>query len=181
MLDEPRRGGGAHRAGLPGHRHHRGLRLRRCGERGEEAVRRTVPPGGAAHGIRHAGAGKLPVPHLRLQRRVDHGVLSGRGRGGMPPPDRQRPGAAGAVRRRGQLCGGGAAAARRRRPADVHLRGSRPAAQGRGRSGGAGDEAPVPRGCAACERRRPVPEQAGRRDRAGAQAQDHRRGVYPRL
>ena len=87
-----------------------------------------------------------------FQRRVDHGVLSGRSRGGVPAADRRRPRASGAVRRRGQLGGGRAAAAGGGRSADLHFRGPRPAAQGRGRPGGAGDEAPVPRGCSPCQR-----------------------------
>ena len=59
----------------------------------------------------------------------------------MPPQDRQRPCAAGSVRRRGQLRGRSPAAACRGRSADLYLCGSRSAAQGRGRSGGAGHEA----------------------------------------
>ena len=73
------------------------------------------------------------------------------------------------------------AAACRGRSVDLYLRGSRSAAEGRGRSGGGGHDPPVPCGRAPGQRQGPVPLQAGRRHRPGGQAQDHRRGVHPGL
>ena len=69
----------------------------------------------------------------------------------------------------------------RRQPADLRLCGPRPAcARTRAtrwrRRSRKWDMQLRPR-----QRRGPLPRQAGRRHRAGAQAQDHRRGVHPRL
>ena len=153
-------------------------------ERRKEALRRAVPPRGAAHRVRHRDSEELSLYGIcgfaaewTMASYLEEAVAECRAKVGSG----QR--AAGALRRRGQLRGRRAAAARGGRSAHLHLRGSRPAAQGRGRSGRA-------RSCThqfhvdvrrACERAGALSHQAGRRHRAGAQAQDHRRGVHPRL
>ena len=83
---------------------------------------------------------------------------------------------------RRRLGGRGAARAQGgRRPAHVRVRRPRPAAQGRGRAGGRDVRRPVPRAARARAGAGAVRLQARGRHRPGAQADDHRRGVHPRL
>ncbi len=77
--------------------------------------------------------------------------------------------------------GGGADSSRHRRSADLHLRGQRRPASGRGRPGAdalprQAETAARVRGCV-----RRVPDGSRRRDGSGAQAEDHRRHVHRRL
>ena len=101
--------------------------------------------------------------------------------GAGPRPGRRRRRDLRAVRRGGLRGRRGARAARHRVPADLRVRRSRAAAQGRGRAGR--------KGLRGRHRGRPdrggrgggVPGRAGRGDRPGREAQDHRTGVHPRL
>ena len=88
--------------------------------------------------------------------------------------------AGGPVGGRGFLRGGGAAGGGRWQPAHLRVRGPWPDAQGRGRRGGGG-LCPMARQLRAGQRRKAVFGQAGRGHGAGAQAQDHRRGIHPSL
>ena len=67
--------------------------------------------------------------------------------------------------------------------ADLRIRRPRPSPQRRGRRGGSGLRPKRRLRSELHPRQRPgaLLQQAGRRDRAGAKAQDHRRGIYPRL
>ena len=94
----------------------------------------------------------------------------------------RRQGAAGPVRRRGFLRGRRTAGRGGGQPAHLCVRGPRPDAQERGRRGGRPPSAKMghplhPRG-----RRSPLPGEAlAGVTEPGAQAQNHRRGVHPRL
>ena len=65
-----------------------------------------------------------------------------------------------------------------RRPADLHLRRSRPAAAGRGGGGGRHVPRPVQHQAGASRRVRPVPRRARGRHRSGSEAQDDRPAVH---
>ncbi len=94
---------------------------------------------------------------------------------------RRRKGHLRAVRRRRLVGRGAARPPGDRRPADVRLRRSRADAQERGRAGDRDLPRPV-RGAARGRRRRgSLPRQARRCQRAGGEAQDHRRRVHPRV
>ena len=86
-----------------------------------------------------------------------------------------------AVGRRGQLGGGGAGAPRGRRPADLHLRGPRPAPAARAGAGGAHVPAPPGHRPARGGRERAVPGAAGRRRRPGGEAAEHRPHLHRRV
>ena len=84
--------------------------------------------------------------------------------------------------RRGRLGDrGGARPPRGRRPAHLRARRPRPDAKERGRPGGRGLPRAPRRPARPRRGRGAVPRPARRRRRARAQAQDHRRGVHPRL
>ena len=121
---------------------------------------------------------ELRPPHRRPVRRLDHGGLPRAGGRGDPRQGRRRQGDLRAVRRRRFLRRGGADPRGDRRPADLHLRRSRPAAHERGGRGRHHVPRPLqhpagPRAGAGHLHRR-----AGGRDGPGGQAQDHRPAVH---
>ena len=179
-LDEPRRPDHADAVRLPLPRLLRQLARRGDGQRPRHA-RPPVPPGGRAHAAGQADHPQLPLPHLRLSRRLDavelrRGEHRAHPRAGGRRPRHLRP-----LRRRRLGGGGDARAPRRRRPAHLHLRQQRPAAP---RGAGARprhvpsqsqDEPGLRR------RHRALPRRARRRRRPRDEAPPRRRGVHPRL
>ena len=180
VLDEPPRLGLRPTRGLHGARRQPGISG--CGARAPRArpLRDPVSPRGRPYPIRPADPGALPARDRGLRGRLVAGV--GDRRAGRADPGRGRRGrrdlrALGRGRLRDR---GGARAPRGRRPARLRARRSRADAQERGPSGGRGDAGargqPDPR-----RRRGALPRSARRGRRPGAQAEDHRRGVHPRL
>ena len=177
-LGEPRRRRPARTRRLSRDRLHRDQPDRRDRGPRAPALRDPVPPRGRALRGRHQGARQLPRRH-RLPPGLERALVRGggdraRARAGGPEGPRDLR----AVGRR-RLGGGGAdRPARDRLAAHLRVRGQRPAAQGRGAAG-----AQALRAAAAAEggvRRRlaPVSQAAGRGQRSGAQAQDHRPRVH---
>ena len=173
-LRQPRSGGIPHR-GCDGQLSGGGCRVRR-----QETLRRSVPSRSGTHARRQEDHTQFPVQSVRREGRLYHGRLhrergAAHTRTGGRTRDR-----AGTVRRRGLRGGGGTHRARRARPAHLHIRRSRHDAQERARGdrGGVRRQIPAPgvRG-----REGQVPFKARRRDRAGTETKDHRRGVRPRV
>ena len=156
---------------------------RRRGGRGPRArpVRDPVPPRGRAHAVRHADPRDVPARHLRLRHVVVGGVRGGGTGGTHPRAGGRRQGDLRAVRRRRLVGGGAPDLSGGRRPAHLRLRGPRADAQERGQPGGGRVPRRVQGAADRRGRRGAVPAPPGRRDRPGAQAQDHRRGVHPRV
>ncbi len=105
-----------------------------------------------------------------------HGALQvGRDRQD-PRPGRQGPRDLRPLRRRRQRGGRRADPRGDRLPAHLHLRRPRPAAAQRGQGGRHAVPRRLQHPARACRRQRALPRRAGRQDRPGGQAQDHRRG-----
>ena len=148
------------------------------GRRGASALRTAVPPRGHAYPPGRAHLRALPARHLwlrcRLERRQHHrGCSRARARAG-----RRRQGAARPVGRRGLLGRSSAAAQGDRRPADLRVRGPRPAAPPRGRPGDGRVRAQSRRAGHPRGRRRALLHGAGGRLGPRGQAQDHRPPVH---
>ncbi len=180
MLDEPprqrlRAAGGLRRARLQPRVAGGRVRESRAGP-----VRDPVPSRGRSHALRHPDSRSLPAPgrgpRAALVSRLGDRRAGRRG---------ARPGRRGgsdlrALGRRRLGDRRGARPPRGRRSAHLRPRRPRAAAQERGRAGGRGLSRPRdkarPRG-----RSGTLPEAARRGGRARKQAQDHRRGVHPRV
>ena len=111
-------------------------------------------------------------------RGLDHGRLQAHRRPVPAGQDRGGQGAAGPVRRGGLVGGGGPAGRGGGGAAHLRVCGPRPHAEKRGGRGG-GRVLPMGHEFRARGRIPALPVPAGRSGGAGAQAQDHRRGVHP--
>ena len=152
-----------------------------CEDTERGPLRHPVPSRGRPHTPRPGDPRALPARGRRLRGAVVGGVGDRRADRPDPRAGRRRRRHLRAVRRRRLGHRRGARPRGDRRPAHLRPRRPRPAPQGRGRAG----RRDLPRGPRhqADPRRRPraLPRPARRSRRARAQAQDHRRGVHPRL
>ncbi len=180
-LGESRRLRGSRAARVHGRRH----QCQRAGCGDGSARSAPVWPAVSSRSRPHRSRARDPPPlrlrRVRLHGRLDDGVVRRRSDGADSPAGRRGARGLRPERRRRFDGGGGADSSRHRRSADLHLRGQRRPATGRGRPGanalpGQAETAARVRGCV-----RRVPDGTHRRDGSGAQAEDHRRHVHRRL
>ena len=181
VLDEPPRHRLRAAAGLHGARLQHRVAGRCLREHRAWPLRHPVPPRGRPHALRHRDPHPLPPRRRRLPREVVAG-LRDRGAGERDPGAGRRRARDLRPLRRGRLGDRRAARPPRdRRPADLRLRRPRDDAQGRGRAGRHGLPRAARHPARPRRRGRPLPRPPRGSRRSRDEAQDHRRGVHPRL
>ena len=141
-------------------------------------LRAAISPGGGAHAARARNHRQFRPWHLRLRQAMDDAPFRRAGGRGNPGPNRRGTGHPGTERRSGFERGGGPAAQGGGEPTDLHLCQQWFAAGGRGGSRAGSFRTAFQNQTAIPERLAPVSRPAQRRDRSGAQTQDHRQDLH---
>ena len=154
---------------------------RRDRRRQAEILRHPIPSRSDAHAAWRGAAAQFRAQDRRLQGRLDHARLQGRGDRENPHAGRQGQGDLRAVGRRRFRGRGGADPRGDRRPAHLRVRRSRAAAARRSREGRGAVPRRLQHPAGPCRSRGDVPEGARGRRRSRSKAQDHRQAVHRRV